>query len=399
MGYGIFYNPIEQLVLEQFSAEPPFGGSNFISSPLLQTPYVDQSGDVFPNPFNGILNPPRGQADRLVAVPPDDVLRRISAEFADAVFRSVQPDDQAPVARRNSLPGRLRRLARPSFAGQLRNQAGNPTTCNQLNTILGDGTCGPFGEDSAYTIPAGTVIPAGGFQLPYNAGSGGLTVPAGALANPITLVGIRQFSSPLCQPLTGVGCPADGNPVFSGIFTENTVAKSNYNSLQVLFQKNFNNGLQFQASYTLSKTMDNASSFESALNPLNFDATYGLSAYDARHRFVFNYVWDLPVPKVRRLQGQASRRMGSSPELSRSRVASRFASRRRMTSKNSTRPILFEIPRRAEPHRAVPHAKHPQQQRLRFRSGSLHECDRRARHDRQCAALDLLRPRHQQHGT
>ena len=92
-GYGIFYNPIEQLVLEQFSAEPPFGGSNFISSPLLQTPYLDQSGDVFPNPFNGILNPPRGQADRLVAVPSDDVLRRISAELADAVFRSIQPDD------------------------------------------------------------------------------------------------------------------------------------------------------------------------------------------------------------------------------------------------------------------------------------------------------------------
>ncbi len=26
--YGLFYNPIEQLVLEQFSAEPPFGGSS-----------------------------------------------------------------------------------------------------------------------------------------------------------------------------------------------------------------------------------------------------------------------------------------------------------------------------------------------------------------------------------
>src|SRR3984893_2955707 len=28
-GWGLFYNPIEQLVLEQFSAEPPFGGSDF----------------------------------------------------------------------------------------------------------------------------------------------------------------------------------------------------------------------------------------------------------------------------------------------------------------------------------------------------------------------------------
>ncbi len=304
MGYGIFYNPIEQLVLEQFSAEPPFGGSNFISNPLLQTPYVDQSGDVFPNPFNGILNPPRGQAIDWSQFRP----MTFFGEFPPNL--RLQYSDQYNLTIKRQLPGDI--LFQIGYVGSQGHRLlasyeinpGNPTTCNQLNTILGAGTCGPFGEDSSYTIPAGTVIPAGGFQLPYNAGSGGLTVPAGVLANPITLVGIRQYSSPLCQPLTGVGCPADGNPVFSGIFTENTVAKSNYNSLQVLFQKNLNHGLQFQASYTLSKTMDNASSFESALNPLNFDATYGLSAYDARHRFVFNYVWDLPLPKYDGFKGK-----------------------------------------------------------------------------------------------
>jgi hypothetical protein len=304
MGYGIFYNPIEQLVLEQFSAEPPFGGSNFISSPLLQTPYLDQSGDVFPNPFNGILNPPRGQEIDWSQFRPMTFFGEFPANLR------MQYSDQYNLTIKRQLPGEI--LFQVGYVGSQGHRllasyeinVGNPTTCNQLNTILGAGTCGPFGEDSAYTIPAGTVIPAGGFQLPYNAGSGGLVVPAGPLANPITLVGIRQYSSPLCQPLTGVGCPSDGTPVFSGIFSENTVAKSNYNSLQVLFQKNFTKGLQFQASYTLSKTMDNASSFESALNPLNFDATYGLSAYDARNRFVFNYVWDLPVPKFDGFKGK-----------------------------------------------------------------------------------------------
>ncbi len=71
-----------------------------------------------------------------------------------------------------------------------------------------------------------------------------------------------------------------------------------------MLQKNFSHGLQFQASYTYSKTMDNASSFESALNPLNFNATYGLSDYDARNRFVVNYVWDLPVPKYDGFKGK-----------------------------------------------------------------------------------------------
>jgi hypothetical protein len=92
--------------------------------------------------------------------------------------------------------------------------------------------------------------------------------------------------------------------VFSGIFSEDTIAHSNYNSLQALFEKRFSHGLQFQASYTFSKSLDNASSFESALNPLNFNATYGLSNYDARHRFVFNYVWDLPVPKMDGFKGK-----------------------------------------------------------------------------------------------
>ena len=39
-GYGIFYNPVEQLVLEQFSAEPPFGGSSGVTDPMFNTPFV-----------------------------------------------------------------------------------------------------------------------------------------------------------------------------------------------------------------------------------------------------------------------------------------------------------------------------------------------------------------------
>src|SRR6266481_3464348 len=59
-GYGIFYNPVEQLVLEQFSAEPPFGGSTFVFNTQFNTPFQGQDGQTtFPNPFNGILNPPR----------------------------------------------------------------------------------------------------------------------------------------------------------------------------------------------------------------------------------------------------------------------------------------------------------------------------------------------------
>jgi Carboxypeptidase regulatory-like domain len=321
MGYGIFYNPIEQLVLEQFSAEPPFGGSNFIGASFLGTPYVDQTGAVFPNPFKGILNPPRSQ--------PLDW-----SNFAGSVyFGQFQPNmrsqyqDQYNLTIKRELPGSM--LLQLAYVGSQGHRLlatyevspGAPQTCNTIAAIaaadpstvltapLAAGgkqtTCGPFGEDSPYFITPGTVIPGGGLYLPYGP-SGPTTLTAGSVVglNGITLVGLRKYSSPLCDPMTGLQCPATGVPPLSGIFSEDTIAHSNYNSLQALFEKRFSHGLQFQASYTFSKSLDNASSFESALNPLNFNATYGLSNYDARHRFVFNYVWDLPIPKYGGFKGK-----------------------------------------------------------------------------------------------
>jgi hypothetical protein len=327
MGYGIFYNPIEQLVLEQFSAEPPFGGSNSISTPLFQTPYITQGGTISPNPFNGILNPPRNQ-------PVDWSVFRPMILFGEfpANLR-LQYSDQYNLTLKRELPHDI--LVQVGYVGSQGHRLlasyeinTSPTTaklCNQLQAISAfyapaapgappnpnanpalstTYACGPFFEDSAYSLPANSIPNGFSLNLPY----GSVSSVTGPNANPITLVGLRPYSSPNCQPtnpnpLTN-GCPADGKPVFGGIFTENTVAKSNYNSLQALFEKRFSHGLQFQASYTFSKSMDNASSFEDALNPFNFNATYGLSAFDARHRFVFNYVWDLPIPKMDGFRGK-----------------------------------------------------------------------------------------------
>jgi len=199
------------------------------------------------------------------------------------------------------------------------NRRGGANTCLELDTIVGPNTCGPFGEDTFYSfmLPPGQSI-----DLPYyNPGGANATGPntpclpvntptachftnTTAAPVPITLSGLRFYSSPFCNPLspTGAGCPS--TPPIVGIFAEDTVAKSNYNSFQALFEKRFSHGVQFQASYTFSKTFDNASSFEDALNPFNFNATYGLSKFDARHRFVFNAVWDLPVPKYNGFKGK-----------------------------------------------------------------------------------------------
>ena len=81
---------------------------------------------------------------------------------------------------------------------------GDAQTCldlNSLSTLANDPSlaCGPFYADSAFTIAAGE-IPAGfTLHLPY----GPQPTVTGPNPNPITLVGLRKYSSPNCNPLTG----------------------------------------------------------------------------------------------------------------------------------------------------------------------------------------------------
>jgi hypothetical protein len=166
--------------------------------------------------------------------------------------------------------------------------AGNPKTCLAINQILGAGACGAGGEDSQYqfTVPAN-------FAFPMPNG----TTFTPTVDTPINLVGIRPYSSPNCNPVANTGCPPDGTVVFTNIFAEDTIANSAYNSLQASLQKRFSHGLQAQVAYTWSKSMDQASSFEDFLDPFNQKKTRSLSLFDARHRFVLSYVWELPVPK------------------------------------------------------------------------------------------------------
>ena len=315
VGYGIFYNPIEQLVLEQFSAEPPFGGSTFLSDPLLQTPYALQNGSTIPNPFNGVLTPKPG-------TPVDwSVFRPILLFGEFQPHLRTQYADQYNLTFQRQLTSTM--LLQVSYVGTQAHRllasrdlnSGNSQTCLDLNDILGASTCGPFGEDTQYLIPAGTVIQtsSGGLHLPYNAGAGGLFIPNGTtVTNGVDLVGIRPFSSPLCQPLTGVNCPPDGTSVFSNIFTEDTNANSSYNALQISLDQNFSHGIQFKAAYTFSKSLDNASSFEELLNPINPHLSRSLSLFNAAHRFVFSPYWALPIPKYDGFKGKVLNGWGTS---------------------------------------------------------------------------------------
>ncbi|MBV8569789.1 MAG: carboxypeptidase regulatory-like domain-containing protein [Acidobacteriaceae bacterium] len=305
MGWGIFYNPIEQLVLEQFSAEPPFGGSISLSNPLFDTPFEAQNGTINPNPFNGILNPPRGQPVDWSTFRPillyGQFQPNLRTQYAEQYNFTIQRQIPANILIQVGYVGTQghRLLASHDL------NYGNAQTCLDLQAIsvaasdtsLG---CGPFGSDVAYTIQPGE-IPAGfTLHLPY----GPQKTVTGPNAGPITLVGLRPYSSPFCNPLTGVGCPPDGVPVFANIFAEDTIANSNYNSLQISAEKRFSHGLQFQLAYTWSKSIDNASSFENELNPLNYRLSRSLSYFDAPNRFVFSYVYQFPNTSFQGIKGK-----------------------------------------------------------------------------------------------
>jgi len=295
MGWGIFYNPIEQLVLEQFSAEPPFGGSSSVTNPMFNTPFVGQDGTVTPNPFNGILNPPRGQAVDWSAFRPlllyGQFQPNMRTQYSEQYNFTIQRELRGDVLFQMGYVGTQAHRLLASYDLNY----GDAQTCldlNQLSTLANDASlaCGPFYADSSFYIGANE-IPAGfTLHLPY----GPQATVTGPNPNPITLVGLRKYSSPNCNPLTGAGCPPDGVPVFSSIFTENTVANSNYNSLQVSAEKRFSHGLQFQAAYTFSKSIDDASSFENMLDPLDFRKSRSLSLFDARNRLVISYVYQFP---------------------------------------------------------------------------------------------------------
>ncbi len=312
-GWGMFYNPIEQLVLAQFGAEPPFGGSSSLSNVFFNTPFVYQDGSgVAPNPYNGVLTPKPGQPADLSVFRPmlfyGEFQPHLKAQYTVQYNLTVQRQ----LARSLMLQvGYVGSEGHHLLVGRDINPS-TPQTCLDINTALGTAQnptpCAPTGEDAPFSIPASYVVPTGGFHLPYGP-NGPTVIPAGTTISSVaptglTLVGLRPYSSPNCNPYTGAGCPVDGIPVFTSIFAEDTVANSAYNAFEAMLEKRFSRGLQFQAAYTWSKSLDEASTFEETLNPFNPKASRALSLFNSAQRFVVSYDWELPIGKRQGLAGR-----------------------------------------------------------------------------------------------
>jgi hypothetical protein len=81
-----------------------------------------------------------------------------------------------------------------------------------------------------------------------------------------------------------------------------SIGNATYNGLQTVFTKQMSKGIQFQAAYTWSHTIDDApdpldATFGNrniARNSFNLHEERGSSDYDLRHRLVLNYMLELP---------------------------------------------------------------------------------------------------------
>jgi outer membrane receptor protein involved in Fe transport len=109
------------------------------------------------------------------------------------------------------------------------------------------------------------------------------------------------------RPFPTVSIPGQtGTSGLNNINEQTSNGNSNYNALWVTVTKRVSHGLQFNASYTFSKSIDyNSLNAQGVVvqDSTNIRNDRGLSDFDARHRIVLNWIYQLPFKGNRLVEG------------------------------------------------------------------------------------------------
>ena len=269
-GYGLFYNPTQCGT----TGAGPVGNEGFQAT----TGYLDddQSDGLTPwgrvsNPYpNGLLCPPglrsatrptsASALPNRYATPTSPPTRRPGARVSNTNFPGagwLTPTTSAPAA----LTCTSTAPARCSTWGPGWNRKATPTG-PALRTALGTYVANPY---------AGVINTPG-------CGICGPTIEAGNLLQPF--------------------------PQFNGVAEPNpAVANSIYNAFQLKVEKRMSKGLSVMASYTNSKSIDDASvststtwigGFSSFRDPNSYKVERSLSEWDIPQVLQFSYIWQVP---------------------------------------------------------------------------------------------------------
>jgi outer membrane receptor protein involved in Fe transport len=178
----------------------------------------------------------------------------------------------------------------------------------------------PVGKNATTAVTYFDPNRATGYSEQFNLGfqqqlPGQMVVEATVLGNlsrklPSSPLSIDQISPSILGPGADTQA-ARPFPQFSNVTIESpTLGVSNYYGAMVHLEKRYSSGLNFGASYTFSKFLDNTDEAGAALgNPNSISpysnyydrrADYGPSANDITHRLVLNGIYELPFGTGRR---------------------------------------------------------------------------------------------------
>ncbi len=278
-GYGILNTIIEGNSIGIDEPQPPFGLSDTVFNGLMVSPYNLADGtknsSPYPFAFPG-LNARAGN--------PADAAFVFDNRFnPQSGMTAPTPNDTYPYAEdfflsyERQLPKQT--VLSISYVGSeahhlpLINSAnpGNPALCLALDKP---------GIRSASEKPAAPVVK---------------TVLTILLQAPFTFIRHYLFGENRCSPLQGtrVGLNTSlinpntlmtGGNYFGNDDYESTIGNSNYNALQVTVRSQ-TKYLTYSLGYTWSKSIDQASSISDVVDPYDFNATRGLSAFNISSEF------------------------------------------------------------------------------------------------------------------
>lgn len=171
---------------------------------------------------------------------------------------------------------------------------------------------GNRGKDLFQTVNANPLYDRlyGGYTLSIQIGCP--PAPAPCIPTNFSMPNFRNLlnGAPAPQACTDVGGTADNEGACNGrllagrglIRRRSNTGESRYDSLQARYNGRFlNKNLNFGATYTFSKALDNASEIFAfgenpiAQNPFDVEAAeYGISGFDRPHAFSMNFIYDVP---------------------------------------------------------------------------------------------------------
>ncbi len=269
-GFGMYYTSIEALTLGVLAANAPYGTTySSPAPPLFSNPFVTASngqdlGQYFPvtfAPLNSSASHPDPNVDWSQYVP-------ISGIPNYPTTNRIPYTEEYMLSWERELGGKT--LLSASYVGTqahrllvlVESNPGDPALCLSLSqpsqVAPGSATCGPFGESNVFVNAANQTI-------------NGTRGPLG--------------------------------PNFGSNTNQATIGNANYNALQLSLRRT-TGPLQFFASYTYSKSIDQSSNVGEEVNPINPALSRSLSAFDVKHNFVVSYNYQLPFARLFRAQNR-----------------------------------------------------------------------------------------------